>query len=317
MNKYKAIILLLTVCLSLGVVNKARAFWIWTPETKRWINPKYSPKENARLQLEVVEKYYKNKQYPQALTEARRLVSYYPKAREAAEGQYYAGLCLEALSKYYDAFKAYQLVIDKYPFSERISEIVKRQYDIGGFFLEGKAVQSIDSVLLGDEPAIEIFKKVIDNAPYSEFASASQYKLGLSLLTAKRFYEAKDAFQNVIDDYPNSEWIEPAKYQIALVTAKLSGGFAYSQDNTVSARKQFEDFVKVHPDAELSQEAKNKISQLKLEEAEGNFNIARFYEKQNAKSSAKLYYQYVIENFPESNWAKKANERLLFMEKKR
>lgn len=313
MNKHKRIIFILTLSLCLIWLGETQAFWIWTPETKRWINPKYSPKENAKLQLDLVEKYYNNKQYAQGLQEARKLVSYFPKAREAAEGQYYAGLCLEALSKPFDAFKSYQLAIEKYPFSERIIEMTKRQYEIGSMFLQNKAPQSITTILSGEEPAVEIFTKVIENAPYSEFASASQYKLGLALLNTKRLYEARDAFQKVSDDYPNSEWVEPAKYQLALVTAKLSGGFAYDQANTVSARKQFEDFVKTHPDAQLSQEAGNKIAQLKEEEAEGNFNIARFYEKQKAWHSARLYYQNILANFASSPWAAKAKERLRLM----
>jgi len=293
------------------------AFWIWTPETKRWINPKYSAKENARLQLAEVEKFYNSEQYKLSLREAKKLVSYFPRAREAAKGQFYIGLCLEKLGKYYDAYKAYQKGIEKYPFSQDIMEMTRRQYEIGKMFLEGQVKQSMGSFLVGDEPAIEIFNSVLENAPYSEFAASSQYKLGLALLKIKRLYEANEAFQKVLDDYPNSEWVESAKYQIAVVTAKVSGGFAYDQASTVSARKQFEGLLESYPDAQFSQEAKQRAGQLKEEEAEGHYKIARFYKKQKAFESARIYYQYVIDNYPASKWAGEARKQLLELEGKK
>jgi outer membrane protein assembly factor BamD len=317
MNRYKKIIILLILFACAFGASDAYAFWIWTPETKRWINPKYSPKENSQLQLIVVQENFDKGQYPIALREAQKLVSYFPRSREAAEGQYYVGQCFEKLNKPYDAYKAYQRAIEKYPFSERILEMVELQYKIGDAFLEGKAIQSWTNVLSGEEPPIDIFKSVIDNSPYSKFASASQYKLGLGLINFKRFYEARDAFQKVIDDYPQSEWVEPARYQIAVVTAKLSGGVAYDQGSSASARQQFEEFVKTHPDAQLSQEAKDKITKLKQGEAESQFQAAVFYEKQDAYESARIYYQNVIDNYPDTIWAAKAKGRLLKMEKKK
>jgi len=306
----KKVISILAIFLLILWVSDVSAFWIWTPETQRWINPKYSAKENARLQLEEVLKYYKSEQYTLSLREARKLVSYFPSAREAAEGQFYVGASLEKLNQYYDAYKAYQLAIEKYPFSERIMEMTQRQYEIGNLFLEGKVKHSWNSFLSGDEPAIEIFSSVIENAPYSEFAAASQYKLGLALLKDKRLYEAKEAFTKVLDNYSNSEWLEEAEYQIAVVTAKMSGGFDYDQAGASSARRQLEDFIKEHPDTQLKTEASKRVATLKEDEAQGNFNTAHFYEKQKAYKSAKIYYQYVIANHPQSPWAKKAKERL-------
>lgn len=288
----------------------AHAFWIWTPETKRWINPKYSSKENAQLQLAEVEKYYNLKQYKIALREAKKLVSYFPKAIEAADGQFYVGACSEILGHYYQAFKAYQLAIDKYPFSQRIMEMIKRQYEIGELYLEGKVKETFGNAVSGEQPTVEIFTQVVENAPYGEFAAASQYKLGLALVKAKLLYEAKEAFGKVLDSYPESEWVESAKYQIAVVTAQLSGGIDYDQDSTMSARKQLEDFVKGYPGAQLSKDAQGQIASLRLEEAQANFQTGLFYEKQKAWDSARIYYQAAIDGNPKSIWAKKARQNL-------
>jgi outer membrane protein assembly factor BamD len=85
----------------------------------------------------------------------------------------------------------------------------------------------------------------------------------------------------------------------------------------VEAKQKFEEFVKEHPDAVLSEEAEKNIEQLQDKEAEGNYNIARFYERQKQFSAAKIYYQDLIERYPESAWAAKALERVRVMENKK
>ena len=91
------------------------AFWVWTPETNRWENPKYSVKETPAEQLEFAKTFYTSKEYERAVLEFKKLIKHYPRAKEAAEAQYSIGMCLEALGKPLEAFKAYQVVIEKYP----------------------------------------------------------------------------------------------------------------------------------------------------------------------------------------------------------
>jgi outer membrane protein assembly factor BamD len=148
-------------------------------------------------------------------------------------------------------------------------------------------------------------------------APSAQYKLGLILKSLARFYEAEEAFNKVISSYPDSKWTEAAKFQIASCRAAVSKGSDYDQGATREAKDKFEEFVKEHPDAALSREAENNIAQLKEKEAESNFNIGRFYEKQKAYGAAKVYYEDIIENYPKSVYAAKALERLQIMEKKK
>jgi outer membrane protein assembly factor BamD len=79
----------------------------------------------------------------------------------------------------------------------------------------------------------------------------------------------------------------------------------------------FEEFVKEHPDAALSRDAEKNIEDLKEKEAKSNFDIGFFYERQKIYDSAKLYYNFVIENYPKSIWAAKALERLQTLERKK
>lgn len=313
----RRIILISFIIFFVFSVSTAYPFWIWSPKTGKWVNPKYAVKPTPKEQLEHAQGIYNEKEYKQAKREFQKLIKYYPKSLEAAEAQFYLGLVEEAQDNLYQAYLAYQKVIDKYPFSERIQEIIEKQYRIAEEFMAGKKRHALGINLPVENPAIEIFSKVVENSTYGPLAASAQYKLGLVLKGLGRYFEAEEEFQNVISNYPNSEWIDAAKFQIASCRASISRSPDYDQEATSEAKEKFEEFIKEHPDAALSREAENNIQRLREKEAESAFGIGRFYEKQKLYDSAKIYYNDVIENYPKSIWAAKSLERLQSMERKK
>lgn len=295
-------------------VNSAYSFWIWTPESKRWINPKYAAKDSPGEQLAFAKSFFDAKDYKKALPEFEKLIRRYPKAKESAEAQYHIGLSLEALNKLYDAYLAHQKLIEKYPFSERIEEAIEKQYNIAEAFMQGKS-RFLGLDIPTSKYAVDVFDAVIKNSPYGKYAAVSQYKIGLVLKSLGRYPEAKAEFEKVVSNYPESEWAEPAKFQIAICTKEISLDANYDQMTTQEAKEKFEEFVKAHPEAELSKEAEAEADALKEKEAESNFTAAAFYERQKKYESAKLYYEYVFTNFPKSTWAAKAFERHQVLER--
>lgn len=282
------------------------------------MNPKSVAKPTPKEQFEFAKGFYDQKKYEDAKREFKRLLKAYPKSFEASESQYYFGIIEEEQGNLYDAYKAYQKVVDKYPFSERIQEINEREFKIAEKFMLGYKQKTLGVALpVAENPAIEIFTKIVENSTYGPKAPLAQYKLGLVLKNTLRYYEAEEAFNKVISNYPDSEWAAAAKFQIAECRAAVSHGPAYDQGAAKEAKEKFEEFVKEHPEANLSVEALKNIEKLKEEEAQASFGIGRFYEKQKAFEAARVYYEDIINKSPESAWAQKAKERLQSMEKKK
>jgi len=312
----KRIILSLLI-ISFLSIQPAYSYWIWTPKTGKWINPKTMPKDNPKEQFAYAKSFYDLKKYEEAKREFRKLIKVYPKSAESAESQYYLGKAEEEQGKLYEAFQAYQLMIDKYPFSERIQEVIEREYKIAEKFMAGEKRKALGVVLPVDNPAIEIFGKVVENSTYGPLAAKAQYKLGLVLKGLLRYYEAEEEFNKVVSRYPDSEWSAAAKFQIASCRSSLSKGSAYDQGAAQEAKEKFEAFVREHPDAVLSLDAQKNISSIREKEAEASYNIAVFYEKQKAFDSAKIYYNDIVNNYAESPWAAQAAVRLqMIMERK-
>jgi len=309
-------IILGLVIFSLFTAQPAYSYWLWTPKTGKWVNPKNLPKDSPKEQFAYAKSFYDIKKYEEAKRELRKLLKAYPKSFEASESQYYLGLVEEEQGNLYEAYLSYQRTIDKYPFSERIQEIIQREYDIGEKFMAGYKRKAMGIVLPVENPAIEIFTKVVENSTYGPLAAKAQYKLALVLKGLLRYYEAEDEFSKLISRYPDSEWVAAAQFQIAACRAALSKSPAYDQGATQEAKEKFEEFVKEHPDAVLSIDAEKNISQLREKEAASSFIAGSFYEQQGLKESAKIYYNDIINNYPESSWVPKVMERLQLMERK-
>jgi outer membrane protein assembly factor BamD len=299
--------------------HQSHAFWVWTPETNKWINPKYSVKDTPMEQLEVAKHLLDQKDYAPAIKEFQKLVKNYPKAREAAEAQYYIGMAQETMGDYYQGFKSYQAVIDKYPFSERAAEIVERQFNIAVSLMEGKYNKSkwAQIVTGGDYQVIEIFRQVIKNAPYGKFAPEAQYKIGLYLKEKQLYQEARDEFEKTINDYPNTEWAKAAKYQIALTDSLRAPNIQRNQQTTSTAVSEFKDFIDQHPDTELSGKAKTQMNKLRESEAENNFLVAEFYVKQKNFKAARIYFNTIVDDYSDTSWNKKALERIQLLGKEK
>ncbi len=313
--------LLSFLILSFGLgffVTNVSAFWMWTPETNKWVNPKYAVKDTPKAQLQYAKTFYNSKNYKKAIDEFNKLLNTYPRAREAPEAQFYIGMSLENQDKLYEAFKAYQKVVERYPFSERSPEIVEKQYHIGEKLLEGSTKHKtiLQTVSGGDYDVVDIFRNVIKNAPYGQYAAPSQYKIGLYLQEKEMYQESRDEFEKVVNDYPDSEWAKAAQFQIAQVDARRSSSSQYDQKVTKAAVDEFSDFVKENPDAELSHKAQNQIHDLREKEAHNSFLIANFYEKQKNFKAAKIYYAAVVDKYKNTKWAVKALTKIQQLEGK-
>ncbi|MDD5291676.1 MAG: outer membrane protein assembly factor BamD [Candidatus Omnitrophica bacterium] len=302
-------LILLTLVIFFCGVNTGHCFWMWSPKTQQFTNPKWSVKGTSKEQLEFAKSILDSEDYKNALVEFRRLLRYYPESLEAPEAQFYIGECLDKLEDTYNAYLAYQKVIDKYAFTDKIDAVLEREFKIAEKLSDAK-IKFLGMDVPQYYHAIRIYKKIIENSPYGKLASLSQYRIAIILKNAGDFTEARKEFNKVISTYPDSEWAEAAKFQVAKTASLSSLQPDYDQEASNEARAKYEEFVKTHPQAELSQEAEKEIDTLTDRQAEKDFKVAEFYEKQKAYKSAKIYYEGIISGYPGSPWAKNAKEKI-------
>ncbi|MCX5687592.1 MAG: outer membrane protein assembly factor BamD [Candidatus Omnitrophica bacterium] len=299
------------------LAGPAFGYWIWTPESGKWENPKYAAKDTPEDQIVYAKKFYEAKNIKDALREFKKLLKHYPLSKEAPVAQYYIGRIMEDLDNLYEAFKAYQKVIDTYPYTELVDDVIEREYKIADAFFLGKKIKIVGKWQMpAKDKAIEIFKAVADNAPYGKYADLAKFKAGLCYKDIQDYNSAMLIFKDLIDRYPDSSVIDKARYQLAECSKLLAVKPAYDQTPTNLARKEFEDFLKKHPDSDMALDAKQVVDKLKSREAENAYETGKFYEARKAPESAVIYYKDIVRNYPDTEWTKKAQERLNELEKK-
>lgn len=308
--------ILISVTISVFIMTESGlCYWIWTPQTKKWVNPKYAPKDTPKEQLLYATDFYEAKDYKKALAEFKKIIKYYKRSEAASEAQYYIGRCYENLDNPYGAFEAYQNVIDNYPFTNRVDEIIKRQFDIGEKLYKGEKTKFLGvSLKAVPEQIIEVYKKVVSNAPYSKYAPQAQFRTGELYKKLEFYEEAREAFQKIVEDYADSDVADEAKFQVALCASFASGKSGYDQQLTAQAVEEFEEFAREHPDSELVKKAQEEKRHLVNKRANSYFKIARFYERIGRYNSAYIYYNKILEEFRDSSVAPTALERLKVVE---
>ncbi len=310
-------IFLWTLVLLLHSASEAQAAWVWTPQTRRWINPKYAPKDTPQAQMDWAVGFFEAQDYLRSAKEFLRLVGAYPRSELAPEAQYLAGVSFELTKRLGPAFTAHKRLIEIYPFSPRFQDAVEREFLVGEQLFQGERLRLVGPIkLAGLDKAIEIYEHVVQHAPYGAYGPKARLRLGECFLRERRYEEAQRAFQRVVDDYPTSPLVEEAKFRVAFCARQLSLRPSYDQSATDEAIEWYENFIEAHPDSELISQATESLRQLQEIKAEGLAKIARFYETQRKFASAAFYYREILKLYPESLISAQAVAQLRQLEEK-
>lgn len=299
---------LVSISVISGVAN---AYWIWTPETKKFTNPKYAVKDSPKEQFDWAMSFYNAKDFQRAATEFEKLAKQYEFSEYASKAQYYVGLCYENMNKYYMAYQNYQKAIDNFPHIANTEEILAREFAIANLYLSKPGPRILGTDIMAPlSRAVEIFKKIVENAPYGKFAEESQFKLGEALKKSERYEEAVQAFHKIIEDYPKSKLVTQAMYEESNCAYKASLKPAYDAAATDNAIKTFEKFVDKNKDADLAKNVDATMKRLKDNVSEKSFKAAEFYEARGKAQAAIIYYQDVIDAYPESAFVSRAKAKI-------
>jgi outer membrane assembly lipoprotein YfiO len=208
----------------------------------------------------------------------------------------------------------YQKVIQNYPFSEKIDEIIKRQFRIGNRFYSKPGSKLAGMELLDSlDKALEVYNQVIENAPYGKYAPKSQFKIGECYKRLMQYNEAVAAFQKVIDEYPKSPLVKEARYEVANCAYLASLRPDYDQELTDEAIEEYKKFASQSGNIKLRKQAAGIITQLEEKKAESIFKTASFYERGRHYKSAALYYEEILDKYPNTAHAELARHKLEIM----
>jgi outer membrane protein assembly factor BamD (BamD/ComL family) len=274
----------------------------------------------AEDQLAVAQAAFDKKSYRLALKAARRVVRVWPSSDYVAQSQYLVGRCLEALGEDEKAFTEYQKLLEKYPKLPNYAEVLKRQYEIAGKFLDGKWFKLWGYIpfFASMEKTADMYGKIVKNGPYSDIAPQSQLKIGTAYEREKTlwmkspdYFSAVKAYEIAADRYHDRPAVAAeALYRAASAYNKQARTSEYDQTTAGQAIATYTEFAVLYPADPRAAESAKSIAALKTEQARGDFEIAKFYEKYKKWKGAMVYYNEVVVGDPNSSYAARARERI-------
>ncbi|MCK9555837.1 outer membrane protein assembly factor BamD [bacterium] len=295
----------------LSVPTFSPAPWIWTPESGKFVNPKWEPKKSAKLQMEYAHSLEEKKEYKEAAEEYKKVAKFFPGSAFAPEGQMAMGRMYEKTGKYYDAFLGYKSILEKYPSYGHVDDILDNIYKIGNDFLAGRRRYLWKfKILSATDKAAEIFEFLVEQAPFSKLAPEAQFKAGLAYQKTGDYNKAIEAYKKVLEVYSGTEFADDAKFHIGMCWYDKSRGPEYDQEATDNAIKELYQFRKKYPQSDLMGKAAELITELEERKAEELYRNGVFYEKQGNYISSKVYYELLLNQYPDSKWSKKAKRTL-------
>lgn len=239
------------------------------------------------------------------------IVKHYNQSAYAPEAQFLIATIFEERENLLRAASEFKKVVREFPRSQRIEEAIERLFKIGNLFLTGEKQKVMGVAIIPVySKAVDIFNFIVEQAPYGPYGDQSQLKLGITYRKMGNFTEAVNAFQALITNYPTSPLVDEAHYQLAETSYELSQNAVRDQSTTSQASLHLKDFIKQYSGSSLSERAKLLKQQLDEQDAEKNYRIGLYYEKQGAVESALIYYEDVAERYSETPFGKKAAQRL-------
>ena len=283
---------------------------------------KYSP-----IQLmDYAKKKFAEEEYDEAMFAARLFIEKNPGMDSAPEALRIVGDSYEKRQFDEDAFKAYQVILSRYPNYEKSDELMEKMHSIAGRFLEGQSFRwklpYQETVYIPTGPSMsrtsQLYTQIVTNAPYGKFAAKSQFGIGQAHESAlagfwgffaseNEYGRATRAYQLLADRYSTregdadrpdqkdlDEMVAKAQFRMAQLYEVQANEGIYDQSMSQHAIDAYRDFITLHQDDKAQagrlDEADQQIKGMRMERARGLMAIAQFYEQREKWVAAFKYY---------------------------
>ncbi|UCE24528.1 MAG: outer membrane protein assembly factor BamD [Candidatus Zixiibacteriota bacterium] len=151
------------------------------------------------------------------------------------------------------------------------------------------------------------FQAIVYNYPGESIVDTAQYYLALSYFGAKEYELAQVEFNRLVLNYPSSVYFEHAIFMKAVSFFEgTPRHYGLDQTDVETAIKQFEDFIIDYPEAEKVDEARQYLLVARTRLAKKYFNSAVVYNRMGAYKAAEKYYQKVIDDYTDTEFAPRA-----------
>lgn len=222
--------------------------------------------------------------------------------------------------RYAKALTKYEKLLKDYPGSGFADLVLKRQYEIGRAYLNGRKKTILGLLKIsGYAEGVEIMERISDRVGLDEPNSVG---LDAAIAVAEHYEQRERHLEAYL------KWSEVASYwetgpvgmkamyrmaedNFAAYTAPPPGRRPYLDASTLTtAKTYYEKFMAIYPGEARKRGVAEKIKEIDEQMSYKQLTIGQFYERTGKVRAAHLYFDMVIQNWPDTEAARMARHAL-------
>jgi outer membrane protein assembly factor BamD (BamD/ComL family) len=258
---------------------------------------------------------------------------------EAEEALYFEAECLRLQRYYPEAAQLYTKLVDDFPSGAKKAECLRRMFDIANYWLdetrdymqkrneqkEGKRswVWPVAYIHMGDRTkprldmeghAVKLLEKIYlnDIDDHHKVGEQALFWLGNIHFHHESYHEADHFYTQLYEMHKNGKHVEEA-IELSIICKQLcTGGSQYDGRRLAEARDLIDRAFNAYP--KLAHEKKDFLERqqitINMQQADTDYNIAKFYERTGHPGAAFFYYDIACRRYPGTQYAEKAAIRM-------
>jgi outer membrane protein assembly factor BamD len=140
----------------------------------------------------------------------------------------------------------------------------------------------------------------------SLIADKAQFYTAECHFNMKEYILSASEYERLIKVYPNSEYVDDAKYKLGLSYYRLSPKYSLDQEYTLSSIVHFQEFLEDYHTSDLVPQVEKYLLEARNKLAHKVYSSADIYRKMTYYSAANIYYNKVLEEYYDTDFAPKA-----------
>ena len=213
--------------------------------------------------------------------------------------------------KYDKASIAYDRFIEQFPESAFYQSALERQYQIGTAFLGGQKRTALKIFKLSAyEEGSEIMNKIADRTGDAPVAQNALETLAQSREKRGAYHEAYLAWADVSGRWPTGQIGKDALLGMARSLERDYRGPKFDSKVLESSKSYYAEYQKRYPDTAAEIEVPQTLNRIDEKLAEKEQAVADYYARTGGTTAANLYYQRIIDDWPNSGAAKNAQPKI-------
>ena len=153
------------------------------------------------------------------------------------------------------------------------------------------------------EDALKEFQSLVLQYPGSTIVDSSQFYLGQTRFQREEYIMAAYEYSRLIKNMPASKLVPEAQYMLAECYYRLSPDYSLDQKYTIKAIQELQAFIDFFPTDSKVPDAEKKIAEMNDKLAHKEYYTAYIYTKLEYYNAAIAYYDNVIDNYHDTQYA--------------